>query len=90
MVQALPGPPSWSPVVYAHMVAAAIRPPWTRISRIKDMVSMPSLGFLGGSFNSPSSGGSMPMAIAGRESVIRLMNSKCTGANGSGRAKSEV
>ena len=71
-------------------MARAIRPPCSRISRTKVRVSMPSLGFLGGSFNSPSSGGSMPMAMAGRESVSRLINSRCTGAKGMGRALREV
>jgi len=72
------------------MVAAAIRAPWTRISRIKDAVRMPSFGFLGGSFNRPSSGGSIPMAMAGRESVIRLINSRCTGLKGRGRDRRDV
>jgi len=57
---------------------------------MKEAVSIPSLGFLGGSFNRPSSGGSMPIAMAGRESVIRLMNSRWTGAKGSGSASRDV
>ena len=34
--------------------------------------------------------GSSPSAIAGRLSVRRLMNSRCTGANGTGRLASDA
>ena len=40
------------------------------------------LGLWVGWFKRSRSAGSIPMAMAGRESVSRLINSRCTGANG--------
>ena len=51
---------------------------------------IPSDACLGFSSNKLASCGSTPMAIAGRESVSRLINSKCTGANGTGSPKRDV
>ena len=48
-----------------------MRPPWAKIRPIKDLLRIPSDGSLGGCSKSPSSCGSMPMAMAGRESVTQ-------------------
>ena len=66
------------------MEAAAISRPCVIIVIIKPLVRIPSRGFLGFSFRRSSSAGSMPIARAGRESVSRLMNSRCTGVKGTG------
>ena len=47
-------------------------------------------GSLGGWFKRSRSAGSIPMAMAGRESVSRLINSRCTGAKGNGSALIDV
>jgi len=44
------------------------------ISPTNPGVKIPFFGFLGGVFKSPFTGGSIPIAIAGRESVRRLIN----------------
>ena len=72
------------------MVNTAISAPCTPMSVRKSLVRIPSLGSLGGCSKSPGSAGSMPMAMAGRESVSRLMNSRCTGAKGTGSPMREV
>lgn len=48
------------------------------------------LGIPGLLFEQAVPGGSIPRAIAGRLSVRRLINSRCTGAKGTGRASREV
>ena len=90
MVLAIAAPPFSSPIWKAIMVQTAIRPPCSSRSRIKSFVRIPCLGSLGGWERRFRSAGSIPMASAGRESVSRLMNSRCTGAKGTGRAASDV
>lgn len=82
----LTGSPRWNAV----MVATAMRRPSESIFAIKSDVRIPFLGSLGFSDSSDGSAGSIPIASAGRESVSRLMNNRCTGANGTGRAAIEV
>ena len=71
-------------------VATAISAPSPRTFIIKSFVRIPVFGSLGFSCKSRLSAGSMPMASAGRESVRRLMNNRCTGAKGRGFPASEV
>ena len=75
----------YNPAKYAVMVQTAMRNPWIVISFRKVPVRIPRFVSLGGLFKSPSSGGSMPIARAGRESVTRFIKSRWTGANGVGR-----
>ena len=82
--------PVLRPVWKAIMVQTAMIPPWVRIVVMKSFVRMPVFGFLGASDNKSFSAGSMPIAMAGSESVSRLINSRCTGANGTGRAARDV
>ena len=72
------------------MVAPAIRVPCTRRRHRKEGVRIPSCGFRGGRSRSSSSCGSIPIAMAGSESVSRLINSRCTGANGIGNARTDA
>ena len=53
-------------------------------------MSIPCEGSRGFSSSSESSTGSIPIAIAGSESVSRLMNRSCTGAKGTGRPAIDV
>ena len=55
-----------------------------------DLVRMDSLAGRGLSFISSLLCGSSPSAMAGKLSVSRLMNSRCTGANGTGSANTEA
>ena len=55
-----------------------------------DFVSMDSSAFLGLSFMTPGLWGSSPSAIAGRLSVSRFINRRCTGAKGTGSPASEA
>ena len=57
---------------------------------MKSLVMIDSFGFLGFWLSRSSRAGSMPMAMAGSESVSRLINSRCTGWNGTARPNSEV
>ena len=72
------------------MVAAPIRKPWNKIFPANGKERIPSFGSLGGWFKRSRSAGSIPMAMAGRESVSRLINSRCTGAKGNGSALIDV
>ena len=66
------------------IVIAPITRPSRPIFSIKSLVSMDSFADLGFSFITSLLWGSTPRAIAGRLSVRRLINSKCTGAKGTG------
>ena len=72
------------------MVAAAMTNPSSPTLRRKGLVRMPSLRGRGLSCITLSLWGSSPRAMAGRESVSRLMNSRCTAAKGTGRAIREA
>ena len=52
-------------------------------------VKIPSFGLRGFSFNTSLEDCSIPIAIAGRESVTKLINNRCTGKNGTGSANKE-
>mgnify|MGYP006988510554 CR=1 FL=1 len=56
----------------------------------KGFVRIPSLRGRGFSCITASLWGSRPRAMAGRESVRRLINSRCTGRKGLGRPRMEV
>ena len=72
------------------MVAAAMTRPSRPTLARKGLVRMPSLRGRGFSRITLSVWGSRPRAMAGRESVRRLMNSRWTAAKGTGRASSEA
>ena len=72
------------------MVTKAINIPWMPNCFIVAGVKMPSLGLRGFSFKISLVECSMPMAMAGKESVTRLMNNRCTGKKGSGNANKEA
>ena len=72
------------------MVPAAISKPCANRRMKKGSVRIRSCGFLGGCSSKPSSCGSMPIAMAGRESVRRLINSRWTGAKGIGKSRTDV
>ncbi len=76
MVLAVDALPCFKPMWKAVMVHAAISAPCTRIFSIKSLDRIPSFGSLGFLSSRPCSAGSIPIAIAGRESVSRLMNSR--------------
>ena len=57
---------------------------------MKSLLMIGSFGSRGFWLSRSLRGGSMPMAIAGSESVNRLINSRCTGWNGTGSANKEV
>ena len=90
IVLAMASPPWEYPISHAHMVAAPIRKPWNKIFPANGKERIPSFGSLGGWFKRSRSAGSIPMAMAGRESVSRLINSRCTGAKGNGSALIDV
>ena len=72
------------------MTGHAINAPSATIFPRNEPVSIPAEGSLGFSSKSAASAGSMPIAIAGSESVSKLIKSRCTGANGTGSPASEV
>ena len=76
MVLAIPASPLPRPRWKAIMVQTAMMPPWVRMVSMKSFVRIPVFGFLGFSDSKSFSAGSMPMAMAGRESVSRLMNNR--------------
>ena len=51
---------------------------------------MESFDFLGFSFNTLFELASIPIAIAGSESVMRFINRRCTGKNGVGSSNNDV
>ena len=72
------------------MVTMAMSRPWPPMRARRGRLRMGSLGSRGFWSSRPFRAGSMPMAMAGRESVSRLMNSRCTGWKGTGRASREA
>ena len=66
-----------------------ISKPWIPISWIKSLVNMDSLASLGLSFKTSFLDFYIPIAIAVKLSVSKLMNNKCTAANGTGSANSD-
>ena len=78
--------PSLYPIRNAVMVVAQTDTPSTAILSKKSFVRIDSFNGLGFSSITALECGSSPSAIAGRLSVSRLINSKCTGANGTGSA----
>lgn len=81
---------SFRPRKYALIVAMAIRIPWIPSCFIVAGVRIPTDGSRGFSFSISLVLRSIPMAIAGRESVTRLINSRCTGKNGTCRDNREA
>ena len=90
MVLARAAPPAFSPTKKAVMVAAAMTAPKARMRSIRLLLRMGSLGLRGFWSSRPLRAGSTPTAMAGRESVSRLMNSRWTGAKGMGRPSTEA
>ncbi len=82
--------PSLYPIVNAIMTMVQIDNPSSPILIKKSFVKMDSFIGRGFSFITFFECGSNPRAIAGRLSVKRLINSRCTGAKGTGSAISEA
>ena len=72
------------------MVAAPMSAPWPPMAPSRPRSSRGCLGSRGGWSSRSSPAGSMPMAMAGRLSVSRLMNSRCTAWKGTGSPASEA
>ena len=90
MVLPVSAPPAESPRWKAVMVARAITRPSSPTLVRKGFVRMPSFRGRGASRITASEWGSRPRAMAGRESVSRLMNSRCTAAKGTGSPAMEA
>ena len=69
------------PIKYAAKVSKATIIPCQITSVPKPLANIPSLESRGGCFIASSSPSSIPRAIAGKESVIKFIHSKCTGFN---------
>ena len=81
---------SWYPIVNAIIVITAITNPSIPTLVKNGLVKIDS--FIGRGFSSITFllCGSNPSAIAGKLSVSKLINNKCTGANGTGNAITEA
>ncbi len=79
-----------NPIWKANMVTKAIITPSIITSTAKGLFNIGELAFLGFSFIIFLLCGSSPIAIAGRLSVTRFINRRCTGAKGIGSARSDA
>ena len=82
--------PPLYPIINAIIVVTPIERPPIPIRFRKLGVRIDSFIGLGFSFITSIECGSSPNAIAGRLSVSKLMNNRCTGANGTGRPAIEA
>ena len=78
------------PIKKAPTVAMASKTPWYPVSIKKSFVKIDSLLLRGFSFNKSFEYFSILIAKAGKLSVSKLINNKCTAVNGTGNPKIEV
>ena len=78
------------PNIKQAAAATAIIRPSVITFIIKDLVKIDSFMGRGFSFITSFEWGSRPRAIAGKESVRRFINRRCTAAKGTGKARSDA